>query len=167
MAQSGNEQSAQTIRIKLPVEMPADECSAPPGRAAPPTASLPREAVRAKLGASEFTIYREFLQSIYDAVLIADWEGHIVDGNTRSDDFFRYTTPELRAMTLGDIVRGLNSNILGSICANLDRGRFTLIEEAYCRRKDYSVFPAEIAVNKLHLGDEKQLCLFVRDITRR
>ncbi|MDP2989301.1 MAG: ATP-binding protein, partial [Kiritimatiellota bacterium] len=120
-----------------------------------------------KLGASEFTLYREFLQSIYDAVLITDWEGHILDGNARATEFLRYDVRELRAKAIFDIIYGFDEDILQKICANLDRDQFTLIEEAYCRRKDQSLFPAEIAINKLHLGDEKHICFFVRDITRR
>ena len=161
------EQLAQTVRIKLPAE--ALEVARPTKRPklASKTAGLPREAVRAKLGASEFTLYHEFLQSIYDAVLITDWEGHLLDGNTRSTEFLRYEVRELREKTISDIIYGLDEAILQKICGNLDRDQFTLIEEAYCRRKDQSLFPAEIATNKLHLGDEKHICFFVRDITRR
>lgn len=162
-----NEQLAQTLRIKLPVE--ALEAAKPAKRPklASKVAGLPREAVRAKLGASEFTLYHEFLQSIYDAVLITDWEGHLLDGNTRSTEFLRYEVRELREKSIFDIIYGFDEAILQQICANLDRDQFTLIEEAYCRRKDQSLFPAEIATNKLHLGDEKHICFFVRDITRR
>ncbi|MCX6992504.1 MAG: ATP-binding protein [Kiritimatiellaeota bacterium] len=162
-----NEQLAQTLRIKLPAE--ALEAAKPAKRPklASKVSGLPREAVRAKLGASEFTLYHEFLQSIYDAVLITDWEGHLLDGNTRSTEFLRYEVRELRTMTIFDVIYGFDEAILQQICANLDRDQFTLIEEAYCRRKDQSLFPAEIATNKLHLGDEKHICFFVRDITRR
>ena len=162
-----NEQLSQTLRIKLPAE--ALEAAQPAKRPklASKASGLPHATVRAKLGASEFTLYREFLLSIYDAVLITDWEGHILDGNTRSTEFLRYEIRELRAKVIFDIIYGFDKAILQKICDNLDRDQFTLIEEAYCRRKDQSLFPAEIATNKLHLGDEKHLCFFVRDITRR
>jgi len=164
---ANSEKSIETVRIKLPAE--ALEAAKPTKwpKLASKAASLPRTAVRAKLGASEFTLYREFLQSIYDAVLITDWEGHILDGNTRSTEFLRYEVRELRDMAISDVICGFNEAILLHICNNLDRDRFTLIEVAYCQRKDQSLFPAEIASNKLHLGDEKHICFFVRDITRR
>ncbi|MFH1968754.1 MAG: ATP-binding protein [Verrucomicrobiota bacterium] len=162
-----NEQSAQTVRIKLPTEALEAAKPAKGPKLTSKAAGLPREAVRAKLGASEYTLYREFLQSIYDAVLITDWEGHLLDSNTRSTEFLRYEVRELREKTIFDIIYGFDEAILQKICGNLDRDQFTLIEEAYCRRKDQSLFPAEIAINKLHLGDEKHICFFVRDITRR
>jgi len=162
-----NEQSAQTVRIKLPVEALEAPHPAKKNKLTPKITDLSREGVRAKLGASEYTLYHEFLESIYDAVLIADWEGHILDGNTRAAEFLRYEIRELRAKTIFDLIYGFDVAILHKICDNLDSDQFTLIEEAYCRRKDQSLFPAEIATNKLHLGYEKHLCFFVRDITRR
>lgn len=162
-----SEQFAQTLRIKLPPEELEAAQPAKLPRLAPKVAGLPREGVRAKLGASEYTLYHELLQSIYDAVLIADWEGRILDGNVRAVEFLRYEVSELREKTIFDVIYGFDTAIFKKICNNLDSDQFTLIEEAYCRRKDYSLFPAEIATSKLHLGDEKHICFFVRDITRR
>ena len=162
-----DKQLAQTMRIKLPAEELEAANPAKGPKLVSKATSLPREAVRAKLGASEFTLYHELLQSIYDAVLITDWEGHLLDGNSRSTEFLQYEVRELREKAIGDIIYGFDEAILQKICDNLDHDQFTLIEEAYCRRKDQSLFPAEIATNKLHLGDEKHICFFVRDITRR
>ena len=39
--------------------------------------------------------------------------------------------------------------------------------EAYCVRSDNTLFPADIAASKLHLGGKEHLCFFVRDSTRR
>ncbi|MDD5677616.1 MAG: ATP-binding protein [Kiritimatiellae bacterium] len=150
--------SAEALESAKPVKIP---------KLASKAESLPREAVRGMLGISEYTLYHEFLQGIYDAVLITDWEGRILDGNTRSTEFLHYAVSELREKSIFDIICGFDEDLLRKICANLDRDRFTLIEVAYCQRKDQSLFPAEIASNKLHLGDEKHICFFVRDITRR
>jgi PAS domain S-box-containing protein len=166
MTMGYNEESAQTLRIKLPAEFIEPAEPTPKTRRAK-IAALPLEGVRAKLGASEFTLYREFMQSIYDAALITDWQGNIIDGNTRAADFFRCSIKELRAMTMADLIHGFDDAIMDRVCSNLDNDQYTLIEEAYGRRSDHSLFPAEIAINKLHLGDEKHIAFFVRDITRR
>ena len=159
--------SQTTLRIKLPAEALEAAQPAKMPKLVPKVTGLPRKGVRTKLGASEYTLYYEFLQSIYDAVLITDWGGNILDGNTRSTEFLRYEVRELREKAICDIIYGFDEAILRKICGNLDCDQFTLIEEAYCRRKDQSLFPVEIATNKLHLGDEKHICFFVRDITRR
>ncbi|MBI2439755.1 MAG: response regulator [Lentisphaerae bacterium] len=144
--------------------------AAEPGISLKPTpkaARLPRETLSAKLGASGYALYQEFLESIYDAVLITDWQGHILDGNARAGEFLRYEVRELCGLAIADIVYGLDEAVLQQIGGNLEHEQFTLIEEAYCRRKDQSLFPAEIATHKLHLGAEKHLCFFIRDITLR
>src|ERR1035437_3672501 len=105
-----NEQLIETVRITL---LPAEALEAvKPAKIpmlAPKVTGLPREGVRAKFGASEYTLYHEFLQSIYDAVLITDWEGHILDGNTRSTEFLRYEIRELREKTIFDIICGFDA----------------------------------------------------------
>jgi PAS domain S-box-containing protein len=165
---ANGDQLIETVRLNLlPAEVLEAAKPAKGAKLASKAAGLPREAVRTKLGASEFMLYRELLQSIYDAVLITDWKGHILDGNTRATEFLSYAVRELRDMDIFDVICGFDEAILQKICANLDRDRFTLIEVAYCQRKDQSLFPAEIASNKLHLGDEKHICFFVRDISRR
>jgi len=162
-----NEQSARTVRIKLPPEALEASLSSKKPKLPSKVTELSREGIRTKLGASEYTLYHEFLQGIYDAVLITDWEGHILDGNARATEFLRCEVRDLRSKTIFDIIYGFDAAILQKICTSLDRDQFTLIEEAYCRRKDQSLFTAEIATNKLHLGYEKHICFFVRDITRR
>ncbi len=165
MAPSG--QLAQTLRIKLPVAEPTGPGSLQASRKTPKLAAPGGSSAGVKLGDSEQTLYRDFMQSIYDAVLVANWDGRIVDGNARALEFLRYSLDELRERTLFDVLYGLDEAILRQICENLVHDQFTLIEEAYCRRKDQSLFPAEIATNRLHLGGEQHICFFVRDITRR
>lgn len=160
---ASNDQLAKTVRIKLPAEIQETAEPAP----TPKVARLPQDALRAKLGAAEHKLYKEFLESIYDAVLITNSQGQIVDSNARASEFLRYEISELCALTIFDIAYGLDQATLLQISSNLERDQFTLIEEAYCRRKDQSMFPAEIATHELHLGDEKHFCFFMRDITVR
>ena len=76
-----------------------------------------------------------------------------------------YEREELCEITVFDIISGANEDLIQTLCDNLENERFTLIQ-AYCIRHDGTHFPAEIAVNKLHL-DSMYLCFFVRDITLR
>ncbi len=109
--------------------------------------------------------YKELLQSLYDAALICDMSGRILDVNVRALEFLLYTREELGSMTIFDIISGADESLLKMLMENLENERFTLIQ-AYCVRRDGSFFPAEIAVNKLNLGGLR-LCFFVRDITVR
>lgn len=109
--------------------------------------------------------YRELLQSVYDAVLICDLDGGIVDVNERAIVFLLYSRDKLCSLTVFDIIYGADKSLVKTLLENLENERFTLIQ-AYCVREDGSFFPAEIAVNKLKL-EKLHLCFFLRDITIR
>jgi PAS domain S-box-containing protein len=120
-----------------------------------------RRAVRAR---SED--YNKLMESVYDAVLITDDDGKVVDFNSRVGDFFRCTEDVLSRTNVLSLISGANERLLEAIHGNLNDHRYTLIE-AKCVRYDGTRFPAEIAVNRVDLDPEGQLCFFVRDVTVR
>lgn len=125
--------------------------------------SEPAELGHAQIGSDDF---QELLQGVYDAALITDMNGRIVDGNVRAIQFFLYETDELLKLSVLDIVSGSDESLVTKIRENLVE-RFVLIEACYCARKDGTFFPAEIAVNQLPLSGQDFLCFFVRDVTLR
>jgi PAS domain S-box-containing protein len=110
--------------------------------------------------------YNQLLQSVYDAVVIANFKGRIIDCNTRALDFFRMNDDKLLGARVIDLISGADGKLLSAILKNLEDHRYTLIE-GHCVRSDKSTFPAEIAVNKIDLPDGKQLSFFIRDVTVR
>lgn len=116
--------------------------------------------------ASQSSTYQKLLQSVYDAVLITDSRGRIVDFNSRALDFFLCDKSEFSGTNIIDLISGSDDSLLASIRKNLTDHRFTLIE-AHCIRWDKSMFPAEIAVNNINIDDEEQLSFFIRDVTIR
>lgn len=162
-----DKQFAQTLRIILPADNEPETRPEASPRAIPKIAATPRKMARDKLSDSEYKLYREFMSSVYDAVLITNWTGEIVDSNSRAEDFFRYDHDALCDLTVFDLIYGFDAEVLQRIHANLNNDQYTLIEEAYGRRRNQSLFPVEIATNKLHLGNEKHICFFTRDITLR
>ncbi len=110
--------------------------------------------------------YVELLESVYDGVLITDRNGSIKDFNSRACDHLLCEGNELFGACILDFISGADHSILSAIWNNLEEHRYTLIE-AQCIRKDTTLFPAEIAVNKLNLSRTAELCFFIRDITVR
>jgi PAS domain S-box-containing protein len=110
--------------------------------------------------------YERLLQSIYDAVLITDLEGMVLECNHRAVEFLRYSHDELLCLSITKIICGVDEPVLAAIRKNLLEHRYTLIEGT-CRRKNVSTFPSEIAVNRLDLGTSGRLCFFIRDISVR
>ena len=116
-------------------------------------------------GASQESKYQQLLQSIYDAVLVTDLRGHIVDSNLRASEFLMFSGDELNRMTILDILSGADESLFDMLRDNLQNERYALLQ-AYCVCKDESFFPAEIAVNLLKF-EETRLCFFIRDVTVR
>jgi len=110
--------------------------------------------------------FRKLLESIYDAVLVADSKGRIVDFNSRASEFFACPPAQLGGMNVLGFISGADGSLLATIHRNLEQHRYTLIE-AHCLRVDTSTFPAEIAVNRVDLDEQSQLCFLVRDISVR
>jgi PAS domain S-box-containing protein len=112
------------------------------------------------------TPYDKLLECVYDAVLIADSAGRIIDFNARAEEFFGIEAERLLGMIVTDLIAGADASLVETVQRNLDRHKYTVVE-ARCRRSDGSAFPAEIAVNRVNLDAPRQLCFFVRDVTVR
>ncbi len=157
---------SKTMRIDLIPDVPAR----PSGNQRPRVVFERRQGVSIPRtpredGELEDSHFQRLLQRLYDAALIADGHGRIVDVNVRAEEFLSYSGGELRGMTVFDVISGADESVLRTVSDNLENERHTLIQ-AYCLRKDGSYFPAEVAVSKLGLG-RLHLCFFIRDITIR
>lgn len=161
-----NQQYARTVRIAIPVKdggAGAPKTIPPVGRTKPPGQTSWIVTQSGEMGSDR---YQELLHSLYDGVLITTAAGQIVDINARAISLLRFAKEELSGMKVTDIIVGADELLLKTICKNIESNRFTLID-AYCKRKDQSTFPAEIATNRLVLTKEGHLCFFLRDVTRR
>jgi len=109
--------------------------------------------------------YQELLQSLYDATVITDLRGNVVDANLRALEFFQYNRDEMIGLTLFHLIHNTSEELLETLHQQLEAQRFTLIQ-AYCLRRGGEYFPAEIAVNRIKLAETRFL-FQVRDITVR
>jgi len=109
--------------------------------------------------------YTALLESIYDAALITDLQGNIVDANSRAAEFLLSSPQALIGLSIAEVISGAEASLLQNLLQNLQRQRFVLIQ-AYCQRHDNSQFASEIAVARIRTGEE-HLGFFIRDITVR
>lgn len=110
--------------------------------------------------------YDDLLHAIYDAVLLTDLNGMIREVNARTPNYFLRDADELLKMNILDLIAAADARLLLQVRENADADRYTVIE-ASCRRRDDSLFPAEIVANRFRLQGPSGLCFFVRDITSR
>lgn len=157
-------ESSQTMRIAIPAE--AVEQRPAPKVARPKVAVRKAHAIKEMLAPVEYAMYQQLIQNIYDAAIVTDMDGGVMDINSRAEEFFAYEPEDIRGAYVSDIVCGLTPGVVATIRDNLRDERFTLLE-AFCRRKDRSVFPVEIVASELTLGGDRYLCFFTRDITKR
>ncbi len=162
----GNPQLSRTMRIDLIPDVP----SKPEGdartrlqftkRSGAPVLRNPRLEPR-----REDSHFQRLLQHLYDAAVLTDLTGRILDVNVRAEEFFRCGKADLLDADISEVIHGADETVVQTVSENLENERHTLIQ-AYCSRRDGSLFPAEIAVSKLNIG-EVMLCFFIRDITIR
>lgn len=144
---------------------------------APDTKAVTRRAARKSTAVTTFvarrqdradrnTPYDKLLASVYDAVLIADVHGRIIDFNERALEFLKFEEAQLPGRSVLDFISGADESLLTTIRQNLEARTYTVVE-ACCTRSDGSAFPAEIAVNLADLDGEGRLCFFIRDTTVR
>ncbi len=157
---------SSTMRIDLtpggaPTAPSSGETTPPPAQ----PAKAPRRVAdkREPVGGADF---QQLLQSVYDAAIITDIDGHVISGNERAVQFFQYDVAQFSERHITDLISGSDELLMSTICDSLQNDRFILIQ-AYCARADTSVFPAEVSVNLIHLSGEEYLSFFIRDVTLR
>lgn len=112
------------------------------------------------------SLYKELLRGMYDAVLVADPKGHVIDSNARVTEMLQYEAGDLWDMPIDEIIRGVSPQVLERIRKNVADQRYVLLD-ANCRRRDGSSFPAEVAISRLNLLNDGDLVFCVRSIERR
>jgi PAS domain S-box-containing protein len=166
VAEPVKKKMSQTMRINLITDAPAAPAEGHTKRVVV-TEQERKAGADAGLGFSPGdSSYQQLLHSLYDAALIGDESGSILDANVRAVEFFGYPHAELVRTRIGDLISGADDDLMRMLIENLRDERFTLIQ-AYCSRKNGTFFPSEIAVSKLNVEGGRALCFYVRDITLR
>jgi two-component system, NtrC family, sensor kinase len=164
-----DETFSKTVRINLMPDVGGD--SAVSGSETLPRDNLAkanwstRQRQTAAAAAANRSRYEELLQSVYDAAVITSISGRILEVNGRAVEFLRYERSALCEMGFTDLLDGADETLMRSIADTLEQERFALLQ-AYCRRRDGTSFPAEIAVSRLS-ADRVRLCFFIRDVSVR
>lgn len=110
--------------------------------------------------------YEMLLDSIYDAVLITDSDGYILEVNARAVEMFEFAWDDFKNLHISSLVEKMDRKILKTLHGNVDEKRYTVLE-GRCLRKDQSNFNAEIAVGAERLESDDGLVFFIRNITQR
>lgn len=162
---SGQEEFYKTMRIDIPPSLLHGMDSARVRGRGPLIGKRPAMRLVRRDAAAPKNHYSQLLKSLYDAAIVTDTSGNIVDANERAVEFLQYDLPELKKMHIHALISGADASLMSTIKEILHSDRYLLIQ-AYCLRKDETIFASEISINILEL-EETRYCLFIRDITVR
>jgi PAS domain S-box-containing protein len=151
---------SDTVRLRLD-----DRAPAVPPQASPAAEADPGESWRARM-LQRRTPYEELLHGLYDAVLITNGDGDILDANARALGFFGYDLAEVQALNVRDLIAAFGDDVLARLRHCLEDRPFVVVD-AQCVRKDRSSFAGETAVSRLQLTNAGELLLSIRNVEKR
>ena len=131
---------------------------------APSPASAPAASTRPQI--SQRDLYSNLMNALYDAVLVLDDEGHVVDCNSRVEAIFGYSKDDMWDRPVRDIIKGFGQQLLAKLAEPL-RERRPVIIDGSCVRKDGTVFAAEIAIGSVRLARGENIVVSIRDVDKR
>ncbi len=111
-------------------------------------------------------LYYQLMNGLYDAVMILDQNGHIVDCNTRVTPVLGYDRDEMWDMPVSDVIKGMGPQIFQQMKDALYNNHQVLIN-AKCTRKDGVVFQGEVGVCLMHLTRGENLVFTIRNVEKR
>ena len=112
------------------------------------------------------SLFRQFLAGMYDAVVITDPNGHILEVNPRAEEHFGYTQEEVLDKPISFYIPGLSPEIVQRIRKGLEDDRHMMID-ANGLNKDGTKFACEVTVSSIDLMDPGDLVFTVRNVERR
>lgn len=112
------------------------------------------------------SLFRQFLAGMYDAVVITDPNGHIIEINPRAVEHFGYSQDEVVDRPISFLIPGLSPEVVGRIRHGLEQDRHMMID-ANGLNKDNTKFACEVTVSIIDLMDPGDLVFTIRNVERR
>ncbi|MDO5318383.1 MAG: PAS domain S-box protein [bacterium] len=155
---------SSTIQIPTPAprlgEAPRQTASVDTAQPLQPATTLVRPQANQKV------LYYQLMNGLYDAVLILDDNGHIVDCNNRVETVLGYNRDEMWDMPVSDVVKGIGPQIFQQMKDAL-HGNHQVLINAKCTRKDGVGFQGEVGVCIMHLTRGENLVFTIRNVEKR
>ena len=111
-------------------------------------------------------LYYQLMNGLYDAVLILDDQGHVVDCNSRVTEMLGYSREDSWDLPIHKVITGMSSQMFDHLKRNLAENHHILID-ARCFRQDGTSFAGEVGVSTLSLTRGANLVFTLRNVERR
>ena len=111
-------------------------------------------------------LFRQFLAGMYDAVVITDPNGHIIELNPRAVEYFGYDQESLVDRPIAYLVPGIAPDVVLRIRRGLASGSHMVIDAA-AKTMSGERFACEVTISMIDLMDPDDLVFTIRNIERR
>ena len=152
-----------------PAEAPLAGLSAVAATPAPvekPKAAAKEDYASVRPKTDQRALYYELMNGLYDALLILDDQGHVVDCNSRVKDLLGYTREDAWDLPISKVITGMSIPMFEHLRRNLAENHHILID-ARCFRQDGSSFAGEVGVSKFTLTRGSNIVFVIRNVERR
>lgn len=112
------------------------------------------------------SLFRQFLAGMYDAVVITDPNGHILDINSRATEHFGYELDDVLDKPISLVVPGLQPEVVHRIRKGIEGDHHVVIDANGVNRDGVKI-ACEIAVSVIDLMNPGDLVFTIRNIERR
>lgn len=112
------------------------------------------------------SLYRQLMAGMYDALLVTDPNGHLIELNPRAIEYFLYKQEDVWDKPVATLIPGVTAQMVGRIRKGLEDSRHIMLD-AKCQRKDGSSFAAEVTISVIDLINSGDLVFTVRNTERR
>lgn len=112
------------------------------------------------------SLFRQFLAGMYDAVVITDPNGHILEINPRTVEYFGRDLDEVLDKPVSIFIPGLKQEVVGRIRRGIEGDRHVVID-ANAVSKDGRKIACEVAVSAIDLMNPGDLIFTIRNVERR
>ena len=112
------------------------------------------------------SLFRQFLAGMYDAVVITDPNGHIIEINPRAVEYFGYEADEVTDRPVSVFIPGLKPDVVLRIRKGLEGDRHVVVD-ANGVAKDGRKVACEVAVSSIDLMNPGDLIFTIRNVERR
>ena len=112
------------------------------------------------------SLFRQFLAGMYDAVVITDPNGHILEINPRTVEYFGRESDELLDRPISLLIPGLKQDVVARIRRGLEGDRHVVIDANAVNRAGTKI-ACEVAVSSIDLMNPGDLVFTIRNVERR
>ena len=112
------------------------------------------------------SLFRQFLSGMYDAVVITDPNGHILEINPRAVEYFGRESDEVVDQHVSVFIPGLKKDVVLRIRKGLEGDRHVVVD-ANGVSKDGRKVACEVAVSCIDLLNPGDLIFTIRNVERR